>query len=143
MDTHGNSVSGLSTAARWVLSLATAGALVLALATPNRAQTADAQPEALSKQRAALYLQATRAPLADLESDVNHLAILSETCRVEHGAQACGLPDKPLESSKLDERYAYYVRRPVEAHSKGQGLKIDRRNWVGPGAPPKAGTSDK
>jgi hypothetical protein len=131
MDTYGNSVSAVSGAARWVLSLAVAGALVLALAPPGPAQTADAQPEVLSKQRTALYLKATRAPLADLESDVNHLAILSETCRVEHGAQACGLPDKPLESSKLEELYAYYVRRPVEAHSKVQGLKIDRRNWEG------------
>jgi hypothetical protein len=131
MDTYANSVSAVSTAARWVLSLAAAGALVMTLAPAGRAQSADAQPEALSKQRAALYLKATRAPLADLESEVNHLATLSETCRVEHGAQACGLPDKPLESSKLEELYAYYVRRPVEAHSKVQGLKIDRRNWEG------------
>ena len=136
MDTYGNSVSCLSEAARWALSLAAAGALVLTLAPISRAQSADAQPEALSKQRSALYLKATRAPLADLESDVNHLATLSETCRVEHGAQACGLPDKPLESGKLEERYAYYVKRPVEAHSKVQGLKIDRRNWQGSSAPP-------
>lgn len=135
MDTHGNSVSGLS-AARWVLSLAAAGALVLTFAPSSRAQSADAQPAALSKQRATLYLQATRAPLANLESDVNHLAMLSETCRVEYGAQACGLSDKPLESGKLEERYAYYVRGPVEAHSKGQGLKIDRRNWARSSAPP-------
>jgi hypothetical protein len=131
MDTYGNSVSAVPGAAWRVLSLVAASALVLTLAPASRAQSADAQPEALSKQRAALYLKATRAPLADLESDVNHLATLSETCRVEHGAQACGLPDKPLESSKLEELYAYYVRRPVEAHSKVQGLKIDRRNWEG------------
>jgi hypothetical protein len=134
MNTNRNSVSGVSAFARWVLSLAAAGALVVTLAPSSRAESADAQPAALSKQRATLYLQATRAPLADLESDVNHLAILSETCRVEHGAQACGLPDKPLESGKLEERYAYYVRRPVEAHSKGQGLKIERRNWEGSSA---------
>jgi hypothetical protein len=114
--------------------MAAAGALVLTLAPSSRAQSADAQPAALSKQRATLYLHATRAPLADLESDVNHLAILSETCRVEYGAQACGLPDKPLESDKLEERYAYYVRRPVEANSKAQGLKIERRNWEGSSA---------
>jgi hypothetical protein len=134
MDTHGNSVSAALAVARWVLSLAAAGALVLTLPPSSRAESADAQPAALSKQRATLYLQATRAPLADLESDVNHLAILSEACRVEHGAQACGLPDKPLESGKLEERYAYYVKRPVEAHSKGQGLKIERRNWEGSSA---------
>jgi hypothetical protein len=136
MDTYGNSVSTVSRAAWRVLSLAAASALVLTLAPASRAQSADAQPEALSKQRAALYLKATRAPLADLESDLNHLATLSETCRVEHGAQACGLPDKPLESDKLEERYAYYVKKPVEAHSKGQGLKIDRRNWERASAPP-------
>jgi hypothetical protein len=134
MGTHGNSVSAVLAVARWVLSLAAAGALVLTLAPSGRAESADAQPAALSKQRATLYLQATRAPLAELESDVNHLAMLSETCRVEHGAQACGLPDKPLESGKLEERYAYYVKQPVEAHSKGQGLKIARRNWEGSSA---------
>jgi hypothetical protein len=111
--------------------MAAAGALVLTLAPSSPAQSADAQPAALSKQRAALYLKATHAPLADLESDVNHLARLSETCRVEHGSQACGLPDKPLESDKLEERYAYYVSRPVEAHSKDQKMKIDRRHWEG------------
>jgi hypothetical protein len=121
---------------RWVLPLAGAGVLVLTVAASSRAQSADVQPAALSEQRAALYLQATRAPLADLESDVNHLAILSETCRVQHGSQACGLPDKPLESDKLEERYAYYVRQPVEAHSKGQKVKIDRRNWAKSSASP-------
>jgi hypothetical protein len=124
-------------AARWLLSLAAASTLVLTLAPSSRAESADAQPAALSKQRAALYLEATRAPLANLEGDVNHLALLSETCRVEYGAQACGLPDKPLESDKLEERYAYYVKRPVEAHSKGQGLKIARRNWAKSSPPPQ------
>lgn len=121
---------GMTPFVRWVLSMAAAGALVLTLAPSSRAQSAEAQPAALSKQRAALYLKATRAPLADLESDVNHLARLSETCRVEYGSQACGLPDKPLESDKLEERYAYYVSRPVEANSKGQKVKIERRNWA-------------
>jgi len=116
--------------------MAAGGALVLALAASSRAQSADSQPAALSKQRAALYLEATRTPLADLENDVNHLALRSESCRIEYGAQACGLADKPLESRKLEERYAYYVKQPVEAHSKTQGAKIDRRNWAGASAPP-------
>jgi hypothetical protein len=116
--------------------MAAGGALVLALAGSSRAQSADSQPAALSKQRAALYLEATRTPLADLENDVNHLALRSESCRIEYGAQACGLPDKPLESRKLEERYAYYVKQPVEAHSKTQRAKIDRRNWAGASAPP-------
>jgi cytochrome c5 len=114
--------------------MAVAGVLVLAVAATSRAESADVQPAALSEQRAALYLKATHAPLADLEPDVNHLAILSETCRVQHGSQACGLPGKPLESAKLEERYAYYVRQPLEAHSKGQKVKIDRRNWLGSSA---------
>ncbi len=135
MDTHGNSSLGLPAAAQWALCLAAAGVLFLALAPASRAENPDAQPEALSKQRAALYLQATRGPLANLESDLNRLALLSETCRVEYGAQACGLSDKPLESGKLEERYAYYVKQPVEANSKGQELKIHRRNWAGSSAP--------
>jgi len=129
--------SGLvgAAAARWVLMMAAGGALVLALAASSRAQSADSQPAALSKQRAALYLAATHTPLADLENDLNHLAIRSESCRIEYGAQACGLPDKPLESRKLEERYAYYVGQPVEAHAKGHGVKISRHNWEGASAP--------
>jgi hypothetical protein len=135
MNTSRKSGSGGAAAARWVLMMAAGGVLVLALAASSRAQSADSQPAALSKQRAALYLEATHTPLADLENDVNHLATRSESCRIEYGAQACGLPGKPLESRKLEERYAYYVKQPVEAHSKGQGVKIERRNWKGASAP--------
>ena len=135
MNTNRESGSGGLAAARWVLMMAAGGALVLALAASSRAQSADSQPAALSKQRAELYLEATRTPLADLENDVNHLALRSESCRIDYGAQACGLPDKPLESRKLEERYAYYVRQPVEAHAKGHGVKISRRNWEGASAP--------
>jgi hypothetical protein len=137
MNTNRESDSGGSAAARWVLMMAAGGALVLALASSSRAQSADSQPEALSKQRAALYLKATHSPLADLESEVNHLAMRSESCRIEYGSQACGLPDKPLESRKLEERYAYYVGHPVEAHPspKVQGVKISRQNWAGASAP--------
>ena len=99
---------------------------------PVRAESVDFEPGALGKQRAALYLKATRAPLADLETEVNHLAVLSEMCRADYGAQACGLAEKPLRSDKLGERYAYYIRQPVEARFSGQGAKIDRRNWSGP-----------
>jgi len=132
---HRFSVSGVW-AARWLLTLGAAGALVLTLAPSSRAENADAQPEALSKQRAALYLEATRGPLANLENDLNHLALLSEKCRVEYGTQACGLSDKPLESDKLEERYAYYVKGPVEARSKGEALKIDRGHWGKSSGPP-------
>jgi hypothetical protein len=134
MNTNRESGSG-SAAARWVLMMAAGGALVLALAASSRAQSADSQPAALSKQRAALYLEATRSPLANLENEVNHLALLSESCRIQYGSQACGLPDKPLESRKLEERFAYYVGHPVETHSKMQGVKVDRRNWAGNSAP--------
>jgi hypothetical protein len=126
---------GMTALARWVLAVAAAGALLLTLVPSGRAQNRDAQPEALSKQRAKLYVQAIHAPLANLEGDVNHLAMLSEACRVEHGAQACGLSDKPLESSKLEDRYSYYVKQPVDAHSKAQGVKVQRRNWQVSSAP--------
>ncbi len=109
-------------------------ALLLALAPAGWAQTDDSKPEDLGQQRSDLYLRATHAPLADLASDVNQIAVLSETCRVKYGSTACGLPDKALESDKLEERYAYYVKRPVEAHSKPHAVKIDRRNWAGSGA---------
>ncbi len=125
----------LSPALSSVLGMATIVALLLALARAGRAQSVDFEPAALGKQRTALYLKAMRASLADLEGDVNHLAVLSETCRAQYGAKACGLADKPLWSDKLEERYAYYVKRPTEAHFSGQGVKIDRRNWQGPDAP--------
>jgi hypothetical protein len=131
MGEHKKAEGGRENRARWLLCVAAVGALLLTLAPSSPAQNPDAQPAALSKMRASLYVQATRAALTNLESEVNHLAMLSETCRVEHGAQACGLSDKPLDSSKLEDRYAYYVKQPVEAHSKVQGVKIQRRNWEG------------
>jgi hypothetical protein len=96
---------------------------------PARAQSIDFDPAALGKQRGALCLRAGRTSLPELESDVNHLAVLSETCRAQYGTKACGLPDKPLGSDKLEERYAYYVRRPLEEHLNGRGMKIEKRNW--------------
>ena len=121
-----------SLVSRTLFPLAAATALLLALAPIVRAQGVDFDPAALSKQRSAILLKATHAPIADLESDVNHLAVLSETCRAESGAKACGLSDKPIESNKLDDRYAYYVKKPVEAHASGRQAKIDRRNWEVP-----------
>jgi len=125
-------ILGVST---MTLTWAVVSALLLTLAPAGLAQTGESKPEEVGKQRTALYLRATRAPLADLENDVNHLAVVSETCRAANGSKACGLPDKALESDKLEERYAYYVKGPVEAHSKGHGVKIDRRNWAGSNAP--------
>ena len=129
-----NPTSSVSAVSRSALTLIAAAALFLALAPASRAQSDDSQPEQLSKRRTDLYLRATRAPLADLESDVNHIAVLSETCRADNSSKACGLPDKALESESLEERYAYYVKRPVEAHPKGHGARIDRRNWAESGA---------
>ena len=123
-------------ASRKLLLLAAATVLLLTLASSAPAQSVDFDPPALSKQRTAICLKATHAPITDLENDVNHLAVLSETCRAEHGAKACGLSDKPLESNTLEDRYAYYVRRPVEAHSSGRQTKIDRHNWEAPTATP-------
>ncbi len=125
----------LSPAWSSALTMAAIVALLLALAQTEHAQSVDFEPAALGKQRTALYLKATRASLPDLEGDVNHLAVLSETCRAQYGTKACGLADKPLGSDKLEERYAYYVKRPTDAHFSGQGVKIDRRNWQGPDAP--------
>ncbi len=120
---------------RGLLLIPAVVALLLPLVPAVRAQSVDFEPAALGKQRTALYLKAIQVSLADLESDVNHLAVLSETCRAEYGAKACGLADKALGSDKIEERYDYYIRRPVEAHFSGQGVKIERRNWQGSDAP--------
>jgi hypothetical protein len=110
-----------------------AGALFLSATA--LAQTDASKPEPLSKERTVLYLRATRAPLADLEKDVDHIGVLSETCRAQYGSKACGLPDKALDSDKLEDRYAYYVKGPVEAHEKPHAAKVDRRNWGVASAP--------
>lgn len=125
-----------SATSRKLFLVAAGAALLHALAPSTRAQSVDFDPPALSKQRTAICLKATRAPITDLENDVNHLAVLSETCRAEYGAKACGLSDKALESNTLEDRYAYYVKRPVEANSSGRKTKIDRHNWEAPAATP-------
>jgi hypothetical protein len=124
-----------SPALRKLFPLAAATALLLAFAPIAHAQSVDFDPAAISKQRAAILLKSTHAPIADVEGDVNHLAVLSETCRAESGTKACGLSDKPLESGKLEDRYAYYVRGPVEAHASGRQAKVDRHNWEAPTPP--------
>jgi hypothetical protein len=128
MDTCRSSLNGVPAVSSGVLRMAVIAALLMTHA-PARAQSIDFDPAALGKQRAALCLKAGHTSLPELESDVNHLAVLSETCRAQYGTKACGLPDKPLGSDKLEERYAYYVRRPLEEHLDGRGVKIDRRNW--------------
>jgi hypothetical protein len=117
------------TVIRNALSWAAIAGLMLLPGLMARAASVDFEPAALTKERKDICLKAIHTPVADLESDVNHLAMLSETCRAEYGAQACGLPDKPLESNKLDDLYAYYVRRPVGAHPGARQAKIDRHNW--------------
>ena len=126
-----NGVGGRQSSTRRSLpSFLTVIAILFALAPLGRAQNLASDVAALQKQRAALCLQASHTPLADLEGDVNHLAVLSESCRIQYGAKACGLTEKPLESDKPEERYAYYIRRPVEAHASVQ-IKIDKHNWGG------------
>ena len=111
--------------------LAVATGLLVALAPMARAQSVDFEPAALAKQRTEICLKATHTPIADLENEVNHLAVLSETCRAEYGAKACGVPEKALELNELEDRYAYYVRQPVEKHSSSRPAKIDRHKWEG------------
>ncbi|HTS71602.1 MAG TPA: hypothetical protein VMO17_21720 [Terriglobia bacterium] len=125
-------------ACRCPLTLAAAFALLLALAPASRAQSDDSKPEELGKMRTSLYLKATHAPLQELSNEVNQIAIVSENCRIKHGATACGLGDKALESDKLEDRYAYYVKDPVEAHAKGHAVKIERGNWGAASAPAHA-----
>lgn len=112
--------------------------LLMTFAPVSMAQTNDAKPVELGKQRTDLYLKATQTPLENLSNDVSHIAVLSETCRVKYGSAACGLSDKALESDKLEDRYAYYIKQPVEAHAKPHEVKIDRRNWVTSDAPPRS-----
>lgn len=124
-------------AARGAFTVAAVFAVLMAVAPATWAQADSSKPDELSKQRSDLYLRAVRAPLADLGNDVNHVAVVSETCRIKYGSAACGLPDKALESDKLEERYAYYVKGPVESHAKAHPVKVDRRNWAGSGTPTK------
>ncbi len=115
--------------------LVLAYAFLLVLVPDARGENGDAEPEQLVKLRSDLYLRATRVPVADFADDVNQLGVSSETCRARHGSKACGLPDKALESSRLEDRFNYYVKGPVEAQAKVRSAKIDRRNWVGSETP--------
>jgi hypothetical protein len=99
----------------------------------GQAESTDSQPDNISKERKALYLKAVHTPLAELEADLNHLAVASESCRAEHGAKACGLPDKALASDKLEERYDYYAKHPVESRLSGHAVRVEKRNWERPG----------
>ena len=115
------------------ICLAWTAATVLLLFIPCKAgaQTASFDPDALAKQRTTLYVRATQSALADMESEINHLALLSESCRAEYGSKACVLPEKPLRSEKLEERYAYYVKRPVDSRWEKHQVKVSRHNWEG------------
>lgn len=126
-----------SAVGQFAIAAVATSAFLLALVPMASAQNVDCSPVTLSTQRAAIILKATHAPIADVENDLNHLALLSERCRVESGAKACGLSDKPLESNSLDERYAYYVRQPMDAHASGHQAKVDKHNWAAPPAPPR------
>ena len=132
-----NAGSSAAAARKDAFTMAAVMALLLALAPAGWAQNDGSKPQELGKRRKDIYLRATHAPLAGLASDVNQIAVQSETCRSKFGSTACGLSDKALESDKLEDRYAYYVKGPVEAHAKEQGakkeqgVKIDRRNWEG------------
>ena len=128
MDASWSRLNVLPSVSSCILRMAAVASLLMMHVTA-RAQSIDFDPAALGKQRATLSLKLGHTSLPELEGDVNHLAVLSETCRAQYGTKACGLPDKPLSSEKLEERYAYYVRRPLEEHLDGRGLKIDRRNW--------------
>ena len=70
-----------SSAASTVARTLVAASVLLLTGSAGLAQTGASKPEELGKQRTALYLRATRAPLTDLESDINHVAVMSETCR--------------------------------------------------------------
>ena len=133
---NSNPHSSAWTSAARVIAMAAVLLLLQTFPSAARAQSDDSKPEELTKQRTALYLKATHAPLAELGNDVHQIAVLSETCRIKYGSTACGLSDKALESATLEDRYAYYVRQPVEAHAKGHVVKIDRRHWAASDAPP-------
>jgi hypothetical protein len=120
-----------------LFAIAAAGILLFALAPSASAQNLDFSPAALGNQRTAIILKATHAPISDIENELNRLAVLSERCRVESGPKACGLSDKPLDTNGLDERYAYYVRTPMEAHAGGHQAKVDKHNWEAPPPPPR------
>ena len=116
-----------------ILVTLSAGSARVSNGNDEQPQSTDSQPDTISGERKALYLKAIHTPLAELETDLNHLAVASESCRAEHGAKACSLPDKALGSDKLEERYDYYVKHPVESRLSGHGVRVEKRNWERPG----------
>jgi len=114
-------------------------ALLLALGSLAHAQQQPASvnfdPPALEKARAELFLKSSHSELSELENDLNHLAVLSETCRAEFGTKTCGLDSKELSSDKLEDRFSYYVRQPLQVHSSGHPVKINKHSWEDSNAP--------
>ena len=111
------------------------GVMLIVFAPAGYAQNAESQPGVITKERTALYLKGVHTPLKELEADLNHLALASEICRAEHSAKPCGLPEKALASDKLEERYSYYVKGPVEIHFGGHQVRVEKRNWQRPRTP--------
>ena len=133
-----NTDSSVFVGIRAVRSMAAILILLVMVAPAAWAQNDDAKPDQLAQRRTSLYVEATHVALADLQNDINRIAVLSETCRIKYGTAACGLADKPLDSDKIEDRFGYYVKQPVETHAKGHGVKIDRNNWAAPAAPAPA-----
>ena len=100
----------------------TAVAAVLMTPIPERAQSIDFDPVALGKQRAALCLKAGHASLPELESDVNHLAVLSETCR-SHQTQPGPSGDETNTSGNLSN--ASHIPSPRSQQGSGQSAGVN------------------
>lgn len=87
-------------------------------------------PEAVAKQRVALYLQAAHQPLDKLSADINAFAAASERCRLASGAKACGLSEAPLPGGSLQQVFDYYVKGPIEERLSAQKAAAHKSSWV-------------
>jgi hypothetical protein len=98
-------------------------------------QATGSTPEAIRERRAALYLEAAKQPLSKLASQIYDFASDSERCRLESGAQACGLLAGPLKGKDLKQIFDYYVKLPVKASLDQKKVDARKSHWIWQAAP--------
>lgn len=87
-------------------------------------------PQDISRERAKLYLEGAREPLAKIAPQIYQFAADSERCRLNSGTEACGLTDIPLKDGSLKGVFNYYVKEPVEAVLNRERVRVHKRDWT-------------
>ncbi|MGH9406277.1 MAG: hypothetical protein ACRD3D_10635 [Terriglobia bacterium] len=130
-------VAGRTSAA--LISLAFFISAPLLASTPKSPSTS---PQVLTSERANLFLESAKKPLAQLAPELYRVATDSERCRLANGAKACGLPSQPLKSGSLEDVFKYYVGQPVETALGRQKIGASASDWTWKSPAPSSAHSE-